>query len=170
RPKPPRLSPPLHAGDGRPRLPDAGAGRPKSPAAGLTLPQAVLLLHPVWKCWTGRCSTCQQPINLDALPLRRPTQTRVTPPTRALLIWRNVCQVSSVHAPLAAAVGGLVEVCSGGEASGAGGGLQEVVGRPLLALCGRPADPRRTGVVPGGLDQDPPGVLRAGLGDRPVHV
>jgi hypothetical protein len=26
--------------------------------------------------------------------------------------------VSSVHAPLAAAVGGLVEVCSGGEASG----------------------------------------------------
>jgi hypothetical protein len=36
----------------------------------------------------------------------------------SLLIWRNVCQVSSVHAPLVAAVGGLVEVCSGGEASG----------------------------------------------------
>ena len=36
----------------------------------------------------------------------------------ALLIWRNGCQVSSVHAPLVAAVGGLVEVCSGGEASG----------------------------------------------------
>jgi hypothetical protein len=31
----------------------------------------VLLLQPVWKCWTGRCSTCQQPINLDALPLHR---------------------------------------------------------------------------------------------------
>jgi hypothetical protein len=33
----------------------------------------------------------------------------------SLLIWRNICQVSSVHAPLVAAVGGLVEGCSGGE-------------------------------------------------------
>jgi len=32
----------------------------------------VLLLQPVWKCWAGRCSTCQQPINLADLPLRRP--------------------------------------------------------------------------------------------------
>ena len=45
---------------------------PNRQAAGLTLPQAVLLLQPVWKCWTGRCSICQQPINLDALPLHRP--------------------------------------------------------------------------------------------------
>ena len=67
-----RLSPPLLAGDGRPRLPDVGAAEPKSPAAGLTLPQTVLLLQPVWKCWTGRCSTCKQPINLDDLPLHRP--------------------------------------------------------------------------------------------------
>src|SRR5450755_10483 len=37
---------------------------------------------------------------------------------KALLIWRTVCQVSSVHAPLVAAVEGLVEGCSGGEASG----------------------------------------------------
>jgi SRSO17 transposase len=41
-------------------------------AAGLTLPQAVLLLQPVLQCWTGRCSTCHQLINLTDLPLRRP--------------------------------------------------------------------------------------------------
>jgi hypothetical protein len=32
----------------------------------------MLLLQPIWKCWTGRYSTCQQPINLNDLPLRRP--------------------------------------------------------------------------------------------------
>jgi SRSO17 transposase len=37
-------------------------------------PQAVLLLQPVWKCATGRCCTCRQPINLADLPLRRPTR------------------------------------------------------------------------------------------------
>ena len=42
---------------------------PKSPTAGLTLPQAVLLLQPTFTCWTGRCQTCQQPIDLDQLPL-----------------------------------------------------------------------------------------------------
>ena len=50
----------------------------------------------------------------------RRSRTRSARPERArtaLLIWRNGCQVSSVHAPLVAAVGGLVEVCSGGEAS-----------------------------------------------------
>ncbi len=48
---------------------------PNSPAAGLTLPQTVLLLQPVWKCWTDRCSTCRQPINLNDLPLGRPPKT-----------------------------------------------------------------------------------------------
>ncbi|MCA1701455.1 MAG: hypothetical protein LC790_22180 [Actinobacteria bacterium] len=43
---------------------------PASPAAGLTLPQAVLLLQPVFRCWTGRCHTCRQPIDPDQLPLR----------------------------------------------------------------------------------------------------
>ena len=42
---------------------------PASPAAGLTLPQAVLLLQPVLRCWTGRCRTCQQPVDLDQLTL-----------------------------------------------------------------------------------------------------
>jgi SRSO17 transposase len=45
---------------------------PKSPAAGLTLPQAVLLFQPIFKCWTGRCSTCQQTIDLAELPLHPP--------------------------------------------------------------------------------------------------
>ena len=47
---------------------------PKSPAAGLILPQAVLLLQPLFKCWTGRCATCQQTINLANLPLHRAPQ------------------------------------------------------------------------------------------------
>jgi hypothetical protein len=38
-------------------------------AAGLTLPRAVQLLQPLFKCWTGRCQTCSQPIELDQLPL-----------------------------------------------------------------------------------------------------
>jgi hypothetical protein len=29
----------------------------------------VLLLQPLFKCWTGRCRTCQQPINVDRLTL-----------------------------------------------------------------------------------------------------
>jgi len=33
------------------------------------IPQAVLLLQPVLRCWAGRCRTCQQPIDLDQLPL-----------------------------------------------------------------------------------------------------
>lgn len=40
---------------------------PASPAAGLTLPQAVLLLQPVLRCWTGRCRTCSQSVDLDQL-------------------------------------------------------------------------------------------------------
>ena len=43
--------------------------QPFSPAAGLTLPKAVLLLQPLFKCWTGRCRTCQRPINVDRLAL-----------------------------------------------------------------------------------------------------
>jgi len=42
---------------------------PESPAAGLTLPQAVLLLQPVLRCWADRCRTCQQPVDLDQLTL-----------------------------------------------------------------------------------------------------
>ena len=45
---------------------------PKSPAAGLTLPKAVLLLQPLFKCWTGRCFTCQRPIDLNDLALTTP--------------------------------------------------------------------------------------------------
>ena len=85
RPQLPRLSPPLHARHRRPRLPDPGAGRPKSPAAGLTLPQTVLLLQPVFQCWTGRCSTCQQPDRPHRSTAPPTPETRVTPPTRALL-------------------------------------------------------------------------------------
>jgi hypothetical protein len=44
---------------------------PASPAAGLTLPQAVLLLQPVLRCWAGRCRTCNQPVDLDQLTLFR---------------------------------------------------------------------------------------------------
>ncbi len=51
-----------------------GACTPKSPAAGLTLPQAVLLLQPIFKYWTGRCSTCQQTASLRDLPLHRTPQ------------------------------------------------------------------------------------------------
>ncbi len=69
-----RLAPPHRPRHRRPRLPHPGAPKPKSPAAGLTLPQAVLLLQPVFKCWTGRCRTCHQPINLDDLPLHQPPQ------------------------------------------------------------------------------------------------
>ena len=42
---------------------------PASPAAGLTLPQAVLLLQPVLRCWAGRCRTGKQPVDLNQLAL-----------------------------------------------------------------------------------------------------
>jgi len=42
---------------------------PASPAAGLTLPKTVLLLQSVFRCWDGRCQTCQQPVNLRKLSL-----------------------------------------------------------------------------------------------------
>jgi hypothetical protein len=29
----------------------------------------VLLMQPIFKCWTGRCHTCQQQIDLTRLPL-----------------------------------------------------------------------------------------------------
>jgi hypothetical protein len=32
----------------------------------------VLLMQPIFKCWTGRCQTCQQPIDLTSLPLLSP--------------------------------------------------------------------------------------------------
>jgi hypothetical protein len=34
----------------------------------------VLLLQPVFQCWTGRCSTCRRPLDLHDLRLRRPPQ------------------------------------------------------------------------------------------------
>ena len=69
RPKLPRLPPPLRARHLRARLPHARSASPESPAAGLTLPQAVLLLQPVLRCWAGRCRTCNQPVDLDQLTL-----------------------------------------------------------------------------------------------------
>jgi hypothetical protein len=42
---------------------------PESAAAGLTLPQAVLLLQPVLRCWADRCRTCNQYIDLNQLVL-----------------------------------------------------------------------------------------------------
>ena len=42
---------------------------PESPAAALTLPQAVLLLQPLLRCWTGRCRTCSQLVDLNQLTL-----------------------------------------------------------------------------------------------------
>jgi hypothetical protein len=29
----------------------------------------VLLLQPLFQCWTGRCHTCQRPVTIDELPL-----------------------------------------------------------------------------------------------------
>jgi len=34
----------------------------------------VLLLQPLFKCWDGRCHTCQQPVELDAITLIAPTR------------------------------------------------------------------------------------------------
>lgn len=42
---------------------------PASAAAGLSLPGAVRLLQPVLRCWTERCQTCRQPIDLSQLTL-----------------------------------------------------------------------------------------------------
>jgi len=36
---------------------------------GLTLPQVVRLLQPIFKCWAGIRKTCQQPVDLNHLPL-----------------------------------------------------------------------------------------------------
>ena len=47
---------------------------PESPAAGLTLPQTVLLLQPVLRCWADRCRTCQQPVDLNQLNLFHPRE------------------------------------------------------------------------------------------------
>ena len=63
----PGLAPPHRAGQRRPRLPHPGAPSPKSPAAGLTLPAAVRTLQPAFKCWTGRCQTCLQLVDLERL-------------------------------------------------------------------------------------------------------
>src|SRR5215211_7272103 len=45
-----RLVPPHGVGERRPRVPHARAAKPFSPAAGLTLPKAVLLMQPIFKC------------------------------------------------------------------------------------------------------------------------
>jgi hypothetical protein len=67
-----RLVPPHRPRHRSARVPHPGAAEPKSPAAGLTLPQAVLLFQPLFKCWTGRCTTCHQPINPAKIPLHPP--------------------------------------------------------------------------------------------------
>ncbi len=56
-----RLPSPLRACQLCARIPHTRKTRPKSAAAGLTLPQTVLLLQPVLRCWAGRCRTCHQP-------------------------------------------------------------------------------------------------------------
>src|SRR5215217_8264040 len=65
------VAPPHRTGDRFPRVPHPRAAEPFSPAVGLTLPKAVLLMQPIFKCWTGRCQTCQQPVDLDQLSLSR---------------------------------------------------------------------------------------------------
>jgi len=35
----------------------------------MTLPQAVLLLQPIFVCWDGHCKVCGQPVDLDHLEL-----------------------------------------------------------------------------------------------------
>ena len=42
---------------------------PDSAAAGLSLPEAVRLLQPLLRCWTKRCQTCRQPVDLGQLAL-----------------------------------------------------------------------------------------------------
>jgi SRSO17 transposase len=66
----PRLAPPHRIGHSSPRLPHPGASSPFSPTAGLTLPAAVRA-QPLFKCWTGRCQTCDQPVDLERLSLHR---------------------------------------------------------------------------------------------------
>jgi len=68
------LGSPHRAGHRRPRIPDPRTAAPFSPTAGLTLEQTVLLLQPLFKCWTGHCQTCQQPVDLDQLSLHRARQ------------------------------------------------------------------------------------------------
>jgi hypothetical protein len=53
---------------------------------------------------------------------------------------------------------------------GARGDLQDVVGLAGLAVGDRGADPWWAGVVPGGLDEQPAGIGRAGLGDRALGL
>jgi len=40
-----------------------------SAAAGLSLPEAVRLLQPILRCWTGTCQTCAQPVDISQLVL-----------------------------------------------------------------------------------------------------
>ena len=57
-----RLAPPRHPGHRRPRLPDRTASGPKSTRTGLTLYQVLDALQDILRCWTGICTTCQQPL------------------------------------------------------------------------------------------------------------
>ena len=47
---------------------------PESPAVGLSLPEAVRLLQPVLRCWSGRCQTCLQMVDLAQLVLFHPRE------------------------------------------------------------------------------------------------
>src|SRR3954452_20272260 len=64
-----RVAPPHCPGDRSPRVSHPRAAEPFSPAAGLTLPKVVLLMQPIFKCWTGRCQTCRQPVDFTRLAL-----------------------------------------------------------------------------------------------------
>jgi hypothetical protein len=47
---------------------------PRARRPALTLPKAVVLLQPVFKCWDGRCHTCNQTVDLDQLLLEATRQ------------------------------------------------------------------------------------------------
>jgi hypothetical protein len=71
--------PPLRAGHLRTRLPHARTDLPKSAAAGLTLPQVVLLMQPLLRCWDGHCRSCHQPVDLAQLVLFPDVSNKVLP-------------------------------------------------------------------------------------------
>ena len=61
---------------------------PSSPAAGLTLPKVVLLMPPIFKCWTGRCQT----VNSRSISTTSPCTQPHTPsdsPNKALLVMAD---------------------------------------------------------------------------------
>ena len=90
-----RLVPPHRARHRSARIRHTRATGPFIPAVGLTLPQAVQLFQPIFKCWTGRCQTCQQPVSIQWLQLHRTRTPRITRPNKVLLTRAPIADVSS---------------------------------------------------------------------------